>query len=60
MSVFAESGITGRTKDVMLSRLIEVAEGNRLRRVGNVTSNMRLIVHELKASPFCVGCVSRS
>ena len=50
MSVFAESGITGRTKDVMLSRLIEVAEGNRPRRVGNVTSNMRLIAHELEAS----------
>ena len=60
MSVFAESGITGRTKGVMLSRLIEVAGGNRLRRVGNVTSNMRLIVHELEAPPFYVGCVSRS
>ena len=50
MSVFAESGITGRTKDAILPRLIEVAEGNRLRRVGNVTSNMRLIVHELEVS----------
>ena len=34
----------------MLLRLTEVAEGNRLRRVGNVTSDMRLIVHELEAS----------
>ena len=46
----AESGITGRTKDVMLSRLIEVAEGNRPRRVGNAASDMRLIAHELEAS----------
>ena len=51
MSVFAESGITGRTKDVMLLRLIEVEEGNRPRRVGNVTSNMGSIAHELEA-PF--------
>ena len=52
MSVFAESGITRRTKDVMLLRLIEVAEGNRPRRVSNVTSDMRLIVHELEASMY--------
>ena len=50
MSVFAESGIIRRTKDVMLLRLIEVAEGNRPRRVSNVTSNMRLIAHELEVS----------
>ena len=36
----------------MLLRLIEVEEGNRLRRVGNVTSDMRLIAHELEASSF--------
>ena len=34
----------------MLLRLIEVAEGNRPRRVSNVTSDMRLIVHELEVS----------
>ena len=33
----------------MLLRLIEVAEGNRLRRVGNVTSDMGLIAYELEA-----------
>ena len=43
----------------MLPRLIEVAEGNRLRRVGNVTSDMGLIVHELEAY-LAFGCVSRS
>ena len=34
----------------MLPRLIEVAEGNRLRRVGNVASDMGLMAHELEAS----------
>ena len=54
MSVFAESGIIGRTKRCNVAEVKRGTErraiGRRPRRVGNVTSDMRLIVHELEVS----------
>ena len=56
MSVFAESGITRRTKRCNVAEVNSGTEwraiGRRPRRVGNVTSDMGLIVRELEASRF--------
>ena len=54
MSVIAESGITRRTKRCNVAEVkrgtVGRAIGRRPRRVGNVTSDMGLIAHELEAS----------